>query len=69
MIGWINCAWGEVRKHDPAFSLQTEAAVLDLYRQRLVDPLIRGRFPLAQAREAVDQLERRATAGKLILTF
>jgi NADPH:quinone reductase-like Zn-dependent oxidoreductase len=42
-------------------------AVLELYRANLLSPLIGGRFPLQDAREALDRLGRRETVGKILI--
>ncbi len=59
--------WGEVCKRDPAAAAQVADAVLELYRSGLLSPLIGGRFPLQDAREALDRLGRRETVGKILL--
>ncbi len=60
--------WGEARKRDPAGAERVGQAVLDLYRAGRLDPLIGGRFPLEQARDALDALAARQTVGKILLT-
>ncbi len=59
--------WGEVCKRDPATADQVANAVLGLFREGRLSPLIGGRFPLQDAREALDRLGRRATVGKILL--
>jgi len=59
--------WGEVCKRDPATADQVANAVLELFRKGRLSPLIGGRFPLQDAREALDRLGRRATVGKILL--
>ncbi len=60
--------WGEARKRDPANAERVGQAILDLYRAGQLDPLIGGRFPLEQARVALDLLAARQTVGKILLT-
>lgn len=60
--------WGETRKRDPAHADRVGHAILDLYRAQRLDPLIGGRFPLEQARAALDSLAARQTVGKILLT-
>ena len=59
--------WGEVCTRDPAAANQVTDAVLELYRAALLSPLIGGRFPLQDAREALDRLGRRETVGKILI--
>ncbi len=59
--------WGEVCKRDPAAAEQVADAVLALYRAGRLSPLIGARFPLAEAREALDRLGRRETVGKVLV--
>ena len=60
--------WGEARQRDPANADRVGHAILDLYRAGRLDPLIGGRFPLEQARDALDSLAARQTVGKILLT-
>lgn len=60
--------WGETRKRDPAEASRVGQDILDLYRAKRLDPLIGGRFPLEQARVALDALAARQTVGKILLT-
>ena len=59
--------WGEVSKRDPVAARQVTDAVLELYRANLLSPLIGARFPLQDAREALDRLGRRETVGKILI--
>ena len=59
--------WGEVCKRDPAAAAQVADAVLALYRAGRLSPLIGARFPLEDAREALDRLARRETVGKILV--
>ncbi len=60
--------WGEARMRDPAGAAEVAAAVLALYRPGKLEPLIGGRFPLDEARDALDALAARRTVGKVLLT-
>jgi len=59
--------WGEVKIRSPAVAGAVVDAVLALYRAGKLDPLIGGRFALDQAQEALAQLSRRQTTGKILL--
>jgi NADPH2:quinone reductase len=59
--------WGEVKIRNPAEAGAVVDAVLALYRAGKLDPLIGGRFALDQAQEALAQLSRRQTTGKILL--
>lgn len=60
--------WGEARQRDPANADRVGQAILELYRAGRLDPLIGGRYPLEQARDALDLLAARQTVGKILLT-
>lgn len=51
----------------PALFRADLAALFDLLRQRKIEPLIAGRFPLAEARRAHELLETGGVTGKLVL--
>lgn len=63
----IGVFWGEARARDAGLGDRTAEAILALYRQGKLPPLIGARFGLAQAREAIDLLGRRATSGKVLI--
>jgi NADPH2:quinone reductase len=42
-------------------------ALLDLLRQKKIRPLVARRFPLAEARQAQEMLERGGVVGKIVL--
>jgi NADPH2:quinone reductase len=63
----LGVVWGEAKARDPALGERIGAAVLDCYRGGACPPLIGARFPLDRAREALEQLGSRASAGKLLL--
>jgi NADPH2:quinone reductase len=64
----LGVLWGEVKNRHPATAAAVADAVLALYRARKLDPVIGGRFPLAEARAALEQLGGRQTVGKVLLT-
>ena len=63
----IGVLWGELRTRDPALAATVTSAVLGLYRQGRLDPLIGARFPLDRADHALNQLATRQTVGKVVL--
>jgi len=60
--------WGGAVAADPALATPVRAAILALYRAGAVAPLIKGRFPLARADEALALLAGRGSVGKIVLT-
>jgi len=63
----VGVYWGGATGADPALAPRVRAAVLDLYRRGAVRPLIRGRFPLDRADEALESLASRGSTGKVVL--
>ncbi len=63
----VGLHWGLYRKHDPGIFARTHAALLELWAQRLIDPLVGAELPLEQAREALVRLGQRGTVGKVVL--
>lgn len=51
----------------PAVLREDLTALLDLLRQRKIQPLIAHRFPLAEARSAQELLGRGGVVGKIVL--
>jgi len=51
----------------PALFRQDLTTLLDLLKQRKINPLIAHRFPLAEAREAQELLEKGGVIGKIVL--
>jgi NADPH2:quinone reductase len=60
--------WGGAVAGNPAVAGPVRAAILALYRTGAVAPLIRGRFPLERADEALALLAGRGSVGKVVLT-
>jgi NADPH2:quinone reductase len=60
--------WGEVKTRDPQMLRDVQASLLALHRKGQLDPLIGGRFALADAPAALAQLAARKTVGKILLT-
>lgn len=56
-----------LRRVKPALFREDLSTLLDLLRQRKIEPLIARRFPLADARSAHELLGRGGVTGKLVL--
>ncbi len=63
----VGLHWGLYRAHEPALLQQTHAALLELWEQGLIDPLIGAQLPLSQAPAALARLGERGTVGKVVL--
>ena len=59
--------WGAADAADPGLRGRAHAALLALYREGKVKPLVRGRFPLAEAQAALASLAGRGSVGKVVL--
>ncbi|MCA1711574.1 MAG: NADPH:quinone oxidoreductase family protein [Actinobacteria bacterium] len=63
----VGLHWGLYRKHDPAVIPTTHAALVELWQQGLVDPLVGAELPMAEAPSALTRLGDRGTIGKVVL--
>ncbi len=63
----VGVFWGAAVAADPALRTRVNAAVLALYREGKVPPVVRGRFALADAEAALASLAGRASVGKVVL--
>jgi NADPH2:quinone reductase len=59
--------WGLYRRRDASVIPSTHAALLELWQQGLIDPLIGAELPLADAPQALARLGDRGTVGKVVL--
>ena len=59
--------WGAADTADPGLRGRAQAALLALHREGKVKPLVRGRFPLAEAQAALASLAGRGSVGKVVL--
>ena len=62
----VGVFWGAVAK-DQSFRKPVHAALLALYREGKIKPVVRGRFPLAEAEAALASLAGRGSVGKVVL--
>ncbi|MBK6660790.1 MAG: NADPH:quinone oxidoreductase family protein [Proteobacteria bacterium] len=67
-----NCAivgifWGAWTERDPQASQQNNRELVDFYTQGKIKPHISGRYPLAQAGQAIADLAARKALGKLVV--
>ena len=58
---------GLYRKHEPGIFAQTHAALVRLWQDRLIDPLVGAELPLEEGPAALARLARRDTVGKVVL--
>ncbi len=65
----IGIVWGEYARREPASARRVIADVFNLYRERKLRPLVRHRFPFAEAPAALAALAGRDTVGKVVLVF
>lgn len=56
-----------LKRWKPAWFRQDLTALLGLLEQQKIKPLVAGRFPLAEARQAQELLEKGGVVGKLVL--
>jgi NADPH2:quinone reductase len=63
----VGLHWGLYRQHDPGVVPRTHEALVQLWRDGAVDPLIGAELPLADAPAALARLGDRGTVGKVVL--
>lgn len=63
----VGLHWGLYRQQDPQVIPRTHAALVALWEQGLVDPLVGAELPLTDAPEALARLGDRGTVGKVVL--
>ena len=63
----VGLHWGLYRKHDPAVIPQTHDALVKLWQEGKVDPLVGAELPLEDAPAALTRLGDRGTVGKVVL--
>jgi NADPH2:quinone reductase len=63
----VGLHWGLYRHRDPSVIPSTHAALIELWQQGLIDPLIGAELPLADAPQALARLGDRGTVGKVVL--
>ncbi|WP_137724910.1 NADPH:quinone oxidoreductase family protein [Prescottella subtropica] len=66
-ISIVGAAWGEFLRHEPSALAQTHAALVEHVRRGL-RPLVEARYPLADAAQALADLEAGRVIGKAVLT-
>ena len=59
--------WGEHKKHDPKLAEEIFAELFDLTRRGAIRPLVRDRFPFAEAPAALAALGSRRSVGKVVI--
>ena len=63
----VGLHWGLYRKHEPSIIPATHHALVQLWEQGLIDPLIGAELPLSEAPQALTSLGDRGTVGKVVL--
>ena len=63
----VGVFWGAAVAADPALRSRTHGALLQLYREGKISPLVRDRFALADAKQALATLAGRGSVGKVVL--
>ena len=63
----VGLHWGLYRHYEPQVFVDTHAALVDLWSQRLIDPLVGAELPLEDAPQALMRLADRGTVGKVVL--
>ncbi len=63
----VGLHWGLYRSLQPQVVPETHAALMALWEQGLVDPLVGAELPLGEAPTALTRLGDRATVGKVVL--
>ena len=63
----VGLYWGLYHVKKPQVIAETHARLIDLWQQRLIDPLISEVLPISAAPEALASLGDRRTVGKVVL--
>jgi len=63
----VGLHWGLYRTHAPQVIPDTHEALLALWEQALIDPLVGAELPLAEGPSALARLADRGTIGKVVL--
>ena len=65
----VGVHWGVYRRVEPALIHATHAALLDLYAQGAIRPLVREQIALADVPAALTRLANRETVGKVVVVM
>ena len=63
----VGVHWGYFRKLHPEEVTNYHDALMDLYKEGKIDPLVYGAYPFEQLPDALGKLSNRETYGKLLL--
>lgn len=63
----VGVAWGEYVRQDPEMPRRIGRALEELWRARKIRPVVGKTFPLAQAADALREIESRRAMGKIAL--
>jgi NADPH2:quinone reductase len=65
----VGVNWRTLTMDDPARSEENTQALMDLYAQGKISPVVSQRFPFERARDAIALLEQRGATGKIVVTL
>lgn len=60
--------WGDFARREPARSMANNKAIMDLYEQGKIAPVISATYPLERVADALHDIESRKATGKIVLT-
>ncbi len=63
----VGLHWGAYFEHRPEVVSRTHAALVELYQQGKIRPVVSAKHPLEDARVALEALASRKTVGKVVL--
>jgi NADPH:quinone reductase len=63
----VGLHWGLYRSKDPGVVAEAHSALLRLYAEGAIRPLVSERVPMAEAARALTRLATRATVGKVVV--
>lgn len=63
----VGLHWGLYRAKDPAVIPATHEALMRLWDEGKIDPLVADELPMAQAAEGMTRLAQRGTVGKVVI--
>jgi NADPH2:quinone reductase len=68
-IAVVGVYWGRQTERRPESLAETQAAILEMYRNGAVRPVVSRSYPLAEARQALADLAQRRVLGKAVLVM
>ncbi len=65
----VGVYWGGYLERNPGYMAETQQALLTLYNEGKIKPVVTGSWPLEEAPRALRALAARETTGKVVLTM